>query len=115
MLILDPLNVTFIVLIEIAIDAMAGSLNMLSIYERFILDKLKILELNKTMAEILSEKNVKASISQVSGQIMVVKQILLSPIYSAYIYIYGMPDFGVGFDFEKLAFLGTVITSNVSM
>jgi hypothetical protein len=34
----------------------------------------------------------------------------LAPLYSYYIYLYGMPAYGVGFDATKLSLLATIMT-----
>jgi hypothetical protein len=92
-------------LIYIVENGLVGSMNASNLYQRFAYDEIKVGLLNKRIREILSDKNVKETISSTSGQFSATKTIKLSPIFSYYIYLYGMPAFGVGFDPAKLAFI----------
>jgi hypothetical protein len=92
-------------LINIAETSLMGSLNANSLYTSFAFNEIKVALLNKRIKEILSDKNVKETMGSASGQICITKTFKLSPLLSYYIYLYGMPAFGVGFDPAKLAFV----------
>jgi hypothetical protein len=104
----DLLNPTFQLLINIAREGLIGSFNMSGIYERSLIDELKIIQLNKTISDIMSNKNVIVTISNLKGEFLATKEIKLSSVYSNYIYVYGFPAFGVGFDSIKLAFIRSI-------
>ena len=66
--------------------------------------------LNKKNDDILSGKNeVKAIGGCTSGKLSISKTFKLSPIYSYYIHLYGMPAYGVGFDATKLSLLSSIM------
>ena len=92
-------------LINIAETSLIGSINANSLYTSYAFNEIKVALLNKRIKEILSDKNVKETIGSASGQICITKTFKLSPLLSYYIYLYGMPAFGVGFDPMKMAFV----------
>lgn len=92
-------------LLYIVENGLMGSINANNLYQRFAYDEIKVGLLNKRIKEILSDKNVKETIASTSGQFLATKTFKLSPLFSYYIYLYGMPDYGVGFDPAKLAFV----------
>jgi hypothetical protein len=65
--------------------------------------------LNKKNDDILSGKNEVSALGDTSGQIAISKTFKLAPLYSYYIYLYGMPVYGVGFDATKLSLLSTIL------
>jgi hypothetical protein len=92
-------------LIYIAENALLGSINANTLYQRYAYDEIKVGLLNKRIQEILSGKNLVETVSSTTGQFTATKTFKLSPIFSYYVYVYGMPSFGVGFDHNKLNFL----------
>jgi hypothetical protein len=100
-------------LIYIAENALVGSINANTLYQRYVYDEIKVALLNKRIQEILSNKNLVETSSSTSGQFTAVKTFKLSPIFSYYVYVYGMPAFGVGFDHHKLNFLKSLPIFNV--
>lgn len=92
-------------LTTICINSLIGSLDMYSVYQKTTIHDIKMFELNKTLDEILSDKNKKVTLGGVKGNFSARKTIKLSPIYSNYIQLYGLPKYGVGFDSMKLAYL----------
>jgi hypothetical protein len=92
-------------LIDVAENALVGSVNVGALYTNYAYNEIKVALLNKRIKEILSDKNSKQTASNVSGQFTATQTFTLSPIFSYYIYLYGIPEFGVGFDPVKLAFL----------
>ena len=95
--------------LQIVKNALTGSFNSLSFYREFAYNEVTMLSLNTRISEILSNKNESAVLSSASGRIVATKVVVLSPLFSHYIYIYGMPDFGVGFDPVKLSFLQNLV------
>jgi hypothetical protein len=104
---IEPGNNAYVLLLEICMKALTGSLNMYTIYERIRLDEATIIRLTLNMNEILSNKNMKSTINTVKGNYAIKKTIQLSSTYSNYINYYGFPAFGEGFDVDKLNFLKT--------
>jgi hypothetical protein len=93
-------------LIRIAEDAIHGAVDSVSLNSTYIASQIKILELNKYIDEILSNKNVKSTMSTgITADMKTEKMFKLSPIFSYYIYIYGMPEFGKGFDSNKVSLI----------
>jgi|APCry1669189534_1035231.scaffolds.fasta_scaffold33329_2 hypothetical protein len=92
-------------LIQIAENSLVSSMNVGALYSNYAYNEIKVALLNKRIKEILSDKNNKETISSVTGQFSATQVFKLAPIYSYYVYLYGMPEFGVGFDPSKLAFI----------
>jgi hypothetical protein len=65
--------------------------------------------LNAKVDDILSGKNDTVAMGNTSGEITITKTFKLAPLYSYYIYLYGMPAYGVGFDAAKLSLLVTIM------
>jgi hypothetical protein len=70
----------------------------------------QVLMLNTKVEDILSGKNEVKAIGENSGEFVITKTFKLSPLFSYYIYLYGMPAYGVGFDATKLSLLRTIMT-----
>lgn len=98
-----------ILLIQIAYDTLIGAMNSTTLYSDVAYTDIKIILLTKRIEDILSNKNVLPSISEtVCSTISIKKMIKLSPIYSYYIYLYGFPEYGVGFDEKRINFLNSL-------
>lgn len=91
-------------LVNIAQDSLNGAILVNDVYSKFAFNEIKIALLNKRIKEILTQANETQS-SEASGQIQITQFIKLSPIYNYYVFLYGMPLYGVGFDPQKLSFL----------
>ena len=101
-------NSTLTLLLNIVEKTLIGCMNVVSIYENSMYNELQILLLNNQIDDILNNKNNKNVVADkdaISGQFTVQQTFKLSKFYSYYIYLYGLPDFGVGFDPKKLLFL----------
>jgi len=95
-----------LVLVKIAQEALVGAINSYALYGSNISLTFDKIGLNKTINDILSNKNEKVIDLAVStGQLMVKKNFKLAPVFNYYIMIYGMPAYGVGFDPVKINFL----------
>ena len=92
-------------LIQIADNALVGAINVNTIYTSYAYNEIKIALLNKRIEDILSNKNVINIFSSTTSTMVATKTMKLSPIYSYYIFLYGLPAYGVGFDPMKLAFI----------
>jgi len=102
-------NSSLRLLFEIARDGMEGAVNSRTLYvENAELD-IRVLMLNKKVEDILSGKNETKAIGCTSGKLTITKTFKLSPIYSYYIYLYGMPAYGVGFEASKLSLLASIM------
>ena len=80
-------------------------MNVGAIYTSYAYNEIKVALLNKRIREILSEKNTQHTADNVSGQFTATQTFTMAPIFSYYVYLYGLPEFGVGFDPMKMAFL----------
>ena len=92
-------------IMNIVEDALMGSLNMAALYMNNVYDEYKITLLQSKENDILSKKNQMASMESSEGQFMIQQSVFLTPLYNNYIYLYGLPKFGVGFDPDKLVFV----------
>jgi hypothetical protein len=101
-------------LIYIAENALVGSINANTLYQRYAYDEIKLALLNKRIQEILSDKNTITTTASTTGQFNATVTFKLAPIFSYYVYVYGMPEYGVGFDPDKLAFLRSLPIFNVA-
>ncbi len=102
-------NTNLRLLFQIARDGMDGALNSKTLYSNNADLDIRVLMLNKKNDDILSGKNEVSALGDTSGQIAITKTFKLAPLYSYYIYLYGMPVYGVGFDATKLSLLSTIL------
>lgn len=106
-------------MMNIVETGLLGSLNMGVLYMNNAYDEYKLSMLNKEEHDVLSKKNQKSTMSATAGQYTYEQSVFLSPLYNNYIYMYGMPKFGVGFDPDKLLFveklMRLVVTNNPSL
>jgi len=103
-------NTNLRLLFQIAKDGMNCDLHSRGLFvDNADLD-IRVLMLNKKVEDILSGKNEVKAVGDTSGKITITKTFKLAPIYSYYIYLYGMPAYGVGFDATKLSLLATIMT-----
>jgi hypothetical protein len=102
-------NTNLRLLFQIARDGMDGALNSKTLYSNNADLDIRVLMLNKKNDDILSGKNEVSALGDTSGQIAISKTFKLAPLYSYYIYLYGMPVYGVGFDATKLSLLSTIL------
>ena len=103
-------NTNLRLLFQIARDGMDGSLKSRTLYMDNADLGIQVLTLNKKNDDILSGKNEVKAIASTTGQFTIRKTFKLGPLYSYYIYLYGMPAYGVGFDATKLSLLATIMT-----
>ena len=96
-------------LFQIAVDGLLGSLNSKGLSSNNTDLNFQVLMLNAKVDDILSGKNDTVAMGNTSGQIAITKTFKLAPLYSYYIYLYGMPAYGVGFDAAKLSLLVTIM------
>ena len=102
-------NTNLRLLFQIARDGMNGALHSRGLFvDNADLD-IRVLMLNKKVEDILSGKNEVKAVGDTSGKITITKTFKLAPIYSYYIYLYGMPAYGVGFDASKLSLLASIM------
>lgn len=103
-------NPNLLKLLIAAQHLLTGTINAFGLYsENVMLAKDKILLQNK-ITDILSGKNVESVDLQPNGGTMVLtKTFTLAAIFNYYILIYGMPEYGVGFDPVRIEFLSIVL------
>ena len=103
-------NTNLRLLFQIATDGMAGALHSKTLSSDNTDLDFQVLMLNTKVDDILSGKNEVKALGENSGEFVITKTFKLSPLYSYYIYLYGMPAYGVGFDVTKLSLLRTIMT-----
>jgi hypothetical protein len=102
-------NTNLRLLFQIANDGLLGSLNSKTLNADNVDLNFQKLMLNRKVDDILSGKNEVNAMGDVTGEISITKTFKLAPLYSYYIYLYGMPDYGVGFDAAKLSLLVAIM------
>ena len=102
-------NTNLRLLFKIANDGMLGALNSKTLNADNVDLNFQVLMLNKKVDDILSGKNEVVAMGDVKGEFTISKTFKLAPLYSYYIYLYGMPAYGVGFDAAKLALLVAIM------
>ena len=106
-------NASVLLLLQIAEDTLRGAFNSLSLYGNNLLLQLDKADLQKQIADILSDKNVTSIQSSMSTNNMTLTQSFqLAPVFNYYIRIYGAPLQGQGFDPVKIAFLIYTLQEN---
>ena len=106
-------NASVLLLLQIAEDTLRGAFNSLSLYGDNLLLQLDKADLQKQVADILSDKNVTSIQSSMSTNNMTLTQSFqLAPVFNYYIRIYGAPLQGQGFDPVKVAFLIYTLQEN---
>ena len=106
-------NESVLLLLQIAEDTLRGAFNSLSLYGDNLLLQLDKADLQKQIADILSDKNVTTVQSSMSTNNMTLTQSFqLAPVFNYYIRIYGAPLQGQGFDPVKIAFLIYTLQEN---
>lgn len=102
-------NTNLRLLFKIANDGLLGALNSKTLNADNVDLNFQVLMLNKKVDDILSGKNEVVAMGNVQGEISITKTFKLAPLYSYYIYLYGMPAYGVGFDAAKLSLLVAIM------
>lgn len=102
-------NTNLRLLFKIANDGLLGALNSKTLNANNVDLNFQVLMLNKKVDDILAGKNEVKALGDTSGEISITKTFKLAPIYSYYIYLYGMPEYGVGFDAAKLSLLVAIM------
>jgi hypothetical protein len=102
-------NTNLRLLFQIANDGLLGALNSKTLNADNVDLNFQKLMLNKKVDDILSGKNEVSALGDVTGEISITKTFKLAPLYSYYIYLYGMPDYGVGFNAAKLSLLVAIM------
>ena len=93
-------------LFKITQEALMGAMNSYTIYGNNLLLNLDVNNLQNKINDILSNKNEKmVELANASGQLNISKSFKLATVFNDYILIYGLPEYGVGFDPIKIAFL----------
>jgi len=105
-------NANVISLLQIAMDSLSSSMNIYTIYTQNVELQLSNMVLTQKVETILAGKNETNVMSNATGQLSITRSFTLAPLFNYYIAMFGMPDFGVGFDPLKLAMINTVLEQN---
>ena len=100
-----------IVLLKIAQEALQGAINSYAIYGSNIALTYDKAGLQKLLSDCESGINKKV-VASASGQISITKRFKLATVFNCYLYIYGMPEAGVGFDPIKINYLVDILRQN---
>jgi hypothetical protein len=100
-----------LILLKLAQEALKGAINSYALYGTTITLTYDKNNLQKTIADILSGKNNNC-VASATGNLSITKTFKLANVFNAYLIIYGMPSFGVGFDPIKINFLVDVLKQN---
>lgn len=99
------------VLLKLAQEALQGAINSYAIYGSNIALTYDKAGLQKLLADCESGINKKV-VASATGQITITKRFKLATVFNCYLYIYGMPEAGVGFDPIKINYLVDVLKQN---
>jgi hypothetical protein len=99
------------VLLKLAQEALQGAINSYAIYGSNIALTYDKAGLQKLLADCESGINKKV-VATATGQISITKRFKLATVFNCYLYIYGMPEAGVGFDPIKINYLVDVLRQN---
>jgi ribosomal protein L12E/L44/L45/RPP1/RPP2 len=97
-------------LFKITQEALMGAMNSITIYGDKLYLELQVNTLQQNLNDVLSNKNQKVvEIANATGQLNINKSFKLATVFNDYILIYGLPEFGVGFDPVKIEFLADLL------
>jgi hypothetical protein len=103
-------NSALTVLLKLAEDTLVGAINSYTVYGDNLVLQLSVSNLQQQLQAVLSNKNQAfVEVATSTGQLSVNKTFKLAPVFNLYILIYGMPEFGVGFDTTKISYLVTIL------
>jgi hypothetical protein len=103
-------NSALTVLLKLAEDTLVGAINSYTVYGDNLVLQLSVSNLQQQLQAVLSNKNQAfVEVATSTGQLSVNKTFKLAPVFNLYILIYGMPEFGVGFDATKISYLVTIL------
>lgn len=98
-------------LLKITLDGLNGTINGYALYTQHLSMAIKNQILEKRIEDILSGKNEKEVMTDTCGGFGFTKSFTLAPLFSYYIAAFGLPEFGVGFDKDKLSLIHQILVS----
>jgi len=97
-------------LFKITQEALMSAMNSITIYGDKLYLELKVNTLEQKLNDVLLVENKKVvEIANATGQLNINKSFKLATVFNDYILIYGLPEFGVGFDPVKIEFLANLL------
>jgi hypothetical protein len=97
-------------LFKITQEALMGAMNSITIYGDKLYLELKVNTLEQKLNDVLLLENKKVvEIANATGELNINKSFKLATVFNDYILIYGLPEFGVGFDPVKVEFLADLL------
>lgn len=106
-------NSSIYLLLQIAEDTLRGTYNALTLYGDNLILQLDKENLQKQIADIISNKNMEVIQTTVAtNDISITQTFNLSAVFNYYIRIYGAPVPGEGFDPVKISFLIYTLEEN---
>ncbi len=105
-------NNNFKTFLNITLGSLKGAVEVYSLFNQNIdLTNNNNILTNK-MNEVLRGENIHRPISNVTGKLSMQKSFTISPLFSYYIATYGMPEYGAGFDPDKLSNILNILNEN---
>ena len=108
----ETTNNNFKTFLDITLGSLKGAVETYSLYSRNIDLTNNNNILTNRIEEITRGVNKQKTISNVTGQLSMQKTFTIAPLFSHYISTYGMPEYGEGFDPEKLSNILTILNEN---
>jgi len=102
-----------LLVLKLVQEALVGAINAFALYGQQTVLQIDNTNLQNTINTILSNKNNTKIATQPTntGQMSITKTFTLAAVFNYYIVIFGMPEFGVGFDPVKISFLVHLLTN----
>ena len=95
-------NINFKVFLNITINSLKCAVEAHSLYSQNKNLTKSIETLNRTIDTFNTQKNI-TNVTNATGTLTMEKTFTMTPLFSHYIQTYGLPDYGEGFDPEKLS------------
>jgi len=104
-------NTNVLLILKLVQEALIGAINAFALYSQTTVLQIDNTNLQNTINTILSNKNDRTIATQPAntGQMTITKTFTLAAVFNYYIVIFGMPEYGVGFDPVKISFLVNIL------
>ena len=104
-------NINFKVFLNITINSLKGAVEAHTLYSQNKNLTKSIETLNKTIDTFNTQKNI-SNVTNATGTLTMEKTFTMTPLFSQYIETYGLPEYGEGFDPEKLSNIMNILNED---
>lgn len=104
-------NINFKVFLNITINSLKGAVEAHTLYSQNKNLTKSIETLNKTIDTFNTQKNI-SNVTNATGTLTMEKIFTMTPLFSEYIKTYGLPEYGEGFDPEKLSNIMNILNED---